>query len=98
MVPARAVLFLFDVVKTNVLRESSTSEFSHSLGQSRRFDRTPATSGLPRRTDILRDSRHVSNVAVAIGSCGCGKVARRAKFPLCRRAKHFFESRPSVPR
>jgi hypothetical protein len=35
MVPARAVLFLFDVVETNVLRESSTSEFSHSLDPSR---------------------------------------------------------------
>jgi hypothetical protein len=25
------VLFLFNVIETNVLRESSTSEFSHSL-------------------------------------------------------------------
>ena len=33
---ARAVLFLFNVIETNFLRASSTSEFSHSLGQSRR--------------------------------------------------------------
>jgi hypothetical protein len=30
--------------------------------QKRRFDRRPVTSGLPRLTDILGDSRHVSNV------------------------------------
>jgi hypothetical protein len=34
-VPARAVLFLFNVIETNVLRESSTSEFSHSLDPKR---------------------------------------------------------------
>jgi len=32
-VPARAVLFQFNVSETNILRESLTSEFSHSLGQ-----------------------------------------------------------------
>jgi creatinine amidohydrolase len=31
MVPARAVLILFNVIETNVLRESWTSEFSHGL-------------------------------------------------------------------
>jgi hypothetical protein len=31
------VLFLFNVIETNVLRESSTSEFSRSLGQQRTF-------------------------------------------------------------
>jgi hypothetical protein len=31
MAPARAVLFIFGVIETNVLRESWTSEFSHSL-------------------------------------------------------------------
>ena len=30
------------------------------LGQTRRFDRRPVTSGLPRLTDILGVSRHVS--------------------------------------
>jgi len=34
-------------------------------GQSRRFDREPATSGLPRTTDIIRASRHVSKVPTA---------------------------------
>jgi hypothetical protein len=31
-------------------------------GQSRRFDRAPLTSGLPRLADILRVIRHVSKV------------------------------------
>ena len=33
------------------------------LDQSRRSDRAPFTSGLPRLADILRDRWHVSNVA-----------------------------------
>src|SRR6266446_8029469 len=37
-VTARAVLFLFNVIETNFLRASSTSEFSHGLGQKRRFE------------------------------------------------------------
>jgi hypothetical protein len=37
MVPARAVLFFFDVAETNVLRESSSLEFSHSLGQKAKY-------------------------------------------------------------
>jgi hypothetical protein len=37
MVPARAVLFLFNVIETNVLRESWTLEFSHSLDQEQTF-------------------------------------------------------------
>jgi hypothetical protein len=32
------------------------------MGQSRHFDRTPLTSGLPRLADILWVSRHVSKV------------------------------------
>src|SRR5258707_10493668 len=36
MVTARAVLFLFNVIETTFLRSSSTSEFSHSLGQNRK--------------------------------------------------------------
>jgi hypothetical protein len=35
------------------------------LGQKRRFDRRPVTSGLPRLTDILGVSRHVSNVPIS---------------------------------
>ena len=34
------------------------------MGQSRHFDRTPLTSGLPRLADILRVSRHVSKVPI----------------------------------
>jgi hypothetical protein len=40
--------FLINLIETKVLRASSTSEFSHSLGQSRHFDRGQATSGRPR--------------------------------------------------
>jgi hypothetical protein len=40
------VLFLFNVFETNVLRESLTSEFSHSLGHSRHFNRASTSSGL----------------------------------------------------
>jgi len=32
------------------------------MGQKRRFDRRPATSGLPRSADIRRVRRHVSKV------------------------------------
>jgi hypothetical protein len=35
------------------------------LGHSRRSDRAPFTSGLPRLADILRVGRHVSNVPKA---------------------------------
>jgi hypothetical protein len=34
-------------------------------GQSRRFDRAPVTSGLPRAADILSVGRDVSNVPLA---------------------------------
>ena len=36
--------------------------FMSDMGQSRRFDRAPLTSGLPRLADILGVSRHVSKV------------------------------------
>jgi hypothetical protein len=32
------------------------------MGQSRRFDRSPTTSGVPRQADILRVIRHVAKV------------------------------------
>jgi len=35
------------------------------LGQSRRLERAPVTSGLPRGADILSVGRHVSNVPKA---------------------------------
>jgi hypothetical protein len=35
------------------------------MGQSRHFDRTPLTSGLPRLADILWVSRHVSKVPIS---------------------------------
>src|SRR5258705_3253702 len=65
-VTARAVLFLFNVIETNFLRASSTSEFSHSLGQNRKYSlraddvRSTPESGLksdirpcPVRADIV---------------------------------------------
>ena len=36
------------------------------LGHSRRFDGRPATSGLTRLADIVRISRHVSNVPILL--------------------------------
>ena len=35
-----------------------------ALGQTRNLDRPPATSGLPRGTDIFRAGRHVSDVPI----------------------------------
>ena len=43
------------------LRSSNREPPMSELGQKRRFDRRPVTSGLPRSTDILRVRRHVSN-------------------------------------
>jgi len=43
------------------LEPSRTSLMAY-VGRQRRFDLRPVTSGLPRRTDILRVRRHVSKV------------------------------------
>ena len=40
-------------------------EQTSQVGQKRRSDRRPPTSGLPRQEDILRGSRHVSKVPFA---------------------------------
>jgi hypothetical protein len=48
------------------------------LGQSRQIGRVPVTSGLPRTTDIIRTSRHVSNVPRT------EHTARALKRPHCR--------------
>jgi hypothetical protein len=57
------------------------------MGQSRRFDRLPDSSGLPPGTDIVRVGRHVSNVpeddsasefkdlTSRVWSCQCRKFA-----------------------
>jgi hypothetical protein len=42
---------------------SPVRRFNDGLGQSRHFDLALITSGIPRLTDILRVSRHVSKVA-----------------------------------
>jgi hypothetical protein len=59
----------------------------NALGHSRHFDRPPTTSGLPRRTDILRVRRHVSKVptgdsrsaAITSFSRGSGVLYMRRK-------------------
>ena len=52
------------------------------LGHSRRFDRTTATSGLPRRTDILRISGHVLKVPTTDSCAAANSIAIRS--PLLR--------------
>jgi len=61
----RAVLFQSIVIEKEFLHESSKSEFSHSLGHSRRFDLLPVTSDLPLSTDIFRSARLVRFVPTA---------------------------------
>src|SRR5258705_13994145 len=71
-VTARAVLFLFNVIETNFLRASSTSEFSHSLGQNRK-------SSMP---------AHVFRFAPKSGHCATGSACPfRAKRRLLHRSK-----------
>jgi hypothetical protein len=69
------VLFITD--KTKLLKSA--------LGQKRRFDLLPMTSGLPLSTDILRVRRHVSNVPIVLQNSFCfteykfsGPYARRS--------------------
>ena len=50
MVPPRFPSGTYDLT---LLRASSTSEFSHSLGQTRKSGRAPGRSALPLRTDIV---------------------------------------------
>jgi hypothetical protein len=58
-------LFLFNLIETNVLRASPTSEFSHSLGQKRKWPGTGLMSVLPSTADIVRPLRHVRFVPKA---------------------------------
>src|SRR5260370_17043102 len=57
-VTARAVLLLFNVIETNFLRASSTSEFSHSLGHQRTWQPGNSTSALPPKPNSHRTPRH----------------------------------------
>jgi hypothetical protein len=50
----------WNVVRVELLK--SFEPAMYGLGQSRRFARGPASSGLPRQTDIVRAGRHVSKV------------------------------------
>jgi hypothetical protein len=53
------------------------------LGQKRRFDRLPVTSGLPQLTDIVRPRRHVGKVPIVLKK---SFLAEQQKFlgPLMR--------------
>ena len=48
--------FLFNVIETNFLRASSTLEFSHRPGQTRKWRRVRDTSALPPTSDIKSGS------------------------------------------
>ena len=52
-------VFHNDEIETEILRASSTSEFSHSLGQNRKTSRRHMFSGLPSKADITLRTRHV---------------------------------------
>jgi hypothetical protein len=56
------------------------------MGQSRRFDRMTATSGLPRRTDILRVGGHVSKVPAGDSGPAIGRTCGVA-VNECRKAE-----------
>src|SRR6266446_7058780 len=58
-VTVRAVLLLLNVIETNFLRASSTSEFSHRLGQNRKSSREQMFSAVHPTTDITLRARKV---------------------------------------
>ena len=65
LVAQRASGFNLEIELKNIIpRRVSIFEFLHSQGHSRRVGRTTATSGLTRRTDILRIDGHVSKVPI----------------------------------
>ena len=76
---ARAVLFLFSVIETNVLRGNSTSEFSHSLGHKRTFD--PSLL----RVRSIRAACRASVRRFVRARLGCQRPARRAGLWVRRR-------------
>ena len=49
-------------LRVQMLRRKCRAWRKTAMGQSRRFDRLSATSGLPLETDIVRVGRHVSKV------------------------------------
>ena len=64
-VPTRVVLFLFNVIETNVLRKSSRSEFSHSLGHQETSACIWARSVHPSTADVRGRRHHVRKVPFA---------------------------------
>jgi hypothetical protein len=59
---ASNICFQSDTIEIELLHENWTTEFSHSLGQSRHVGRRLAPSGPPRATDILGVRGLVSKV------------------------------------
>src|SRR5258705_2334228 len=77
-VTARAVLFLFNVIETNFLRASSTSELSHSLGHFQTSSRVPARSVHPPTADMRRLHRHVGFVPRSGRQAGAARISSHA--------------------
>jgi len=68
-------------------------------GHSRRFDRVPATSALPYKTDIVIERRHVSKVPIAVGDpqvtfkANCGaRIGRPSDKPTADGERHYLSS------
>ena len=63
---ASAIGFQIDEIEMEFLQENSAWEFSHRLGQKRRFRDVLVASALPLKADIHRKVRHVSKVPTAV--------------------------------
>jgi hypothetical protein len=64
-VTVRAVLLSLNAIETNFLRASSTSEFSHSLGQKQTSSSEFSTSAVPSTADTYQEDGNVSFVPLA---------------------------------
>jgi hypothetical protein len=79
-----------------ILCPSRDFTFSHSQGQSRRFDRVQLTSGLTLQADIIADRRHVSvpvaDVSIFVVVSQIARAFRRrvAGFPRADRDLEFW--------
>ena len=69
---------LFGNIKIGRERTRSVLSLTAALGHSRRSDRAPFTSGLPRLADILWVGRHVSNVPTTDQAVPVSRMARVA--------------------
>jgi hypothetical protein len=60
--PASAIGIRNDEIEMEILRASSASEFSHSLGHKLTCRAKNATSALPPKADIVCETGHVRNL------------------------------------